>query len=230
MSTTPADGRRPGRPPPRRAGRRLSFPSWHQWRLWLSGLVGSRYDGLRNFAVVEPGVLMRCGQPRVRDLERILRTHGLRAIFVARGGTRHPLRGRWFARERQFCGKHGIRLEHVPFSDSAPPPPEVFDRFLAVVADPACRPLLVHCEQGYHRTGILCAAYRIGVQGWSVEEALAEMGDLGFELERDRRRPLIDALRNWAARRAAAPGRPGADGRIPCDATGSPPLGPRAGV
>lgn len=149
-------------------------------------------------------MLMRCGQPRVRDLEQVLRTHGLRAIFVARGGTRHPLRGRWFAKEQQFCQRHGIRLEHVPFSDRAPPPPEVFDRFLSVAGDPACRPLLVHCEQGYHRTGILCAAFRIGVQGWSVQEALEEMRHLGFELEGGRRRPLVDALRAWAAARAAA--------------------------
>jgi protein tyrosine phosphatase (PTP) superfamily phosphohydrolase (DUF442 family) len=170
----------------------------HQWRLWLAGLVGSRYDGLCHFAVVEPGVLMRCGQPRVRELEQIRNEHGLRTVVCARGGTRHPLRGRWFHKEQAYCAHHGIRLEHMPFSDAATPPQAVFDRFLEILAQPESRPVLVHCEQGFHRTGILCAAYRIRVCGWSIERALDEMRSFGFDCARPKRRPLLEALRAWA--------------------------------
>jgi len=177
----------------------------HQWRLWLSGLIGSRYDGLHHFQVVEPGVLMRCGQPRVRDLERIRAEHGLGTIVCARGGTRHPLRGGWFRKERAYCQQAGIRFEHLPFSDAAAPPAEVFDRFLAIVRQPERRPVLVHCEQGFHRTGILCAAYRIGPCGWAIQRALEEMQTFGFELDRSKRRLLLEALEAWAR---AAPGTP----------------------
>ncbi|TWT42343.1 Tyrosine phosphatase family protein [Phycisphaerae bacterium RAS1] len=170
----------------------------HQWWLWLSGLVGSRYDGLTHFDVVAPGVLMRSGQPRVRDLRQIREQHGLRTIVCARGGTRHPLRGRWFRKERRFCEAAGVRLLHMPFSDKAAPPADVFDRFIAVLRDPACHPVLVHCEQGFHRTGVLCAAYRIACEGWAVERALGELESLGFEMKREKRRPLLDALRAWA--------------------------------
>lgn len=169
-----------------------------QWRMWLTGLVGSRYDGLTHFAVVAPGVLLRCGQPRVRDLEHIRSTHGLRTIVCARGGTRHPLRGRWFRKQRAYCARAGIDLAHLPFSDAATPPAEIFERFLALVADPARRPVLVHCEQGFHRTGILCAAYRVRCEGWPVDEALAEMRRCGFEYERAKRRPLLEAFLAWA--------------------------------
>ncbi len=172
----------------------------HQWRLWLAGLVGARYDGLHHFQVVEPGVLLRCGQPRVRDLEQIRAKHGLETVVCARGGTRHPLRGRWFRKERAWCEQSGVHLEHMPFSDAATPPAEVFERFLTLVRDPGRRPVLVHCEQGFHRTGILCAAYRIAGQGWTVESALEEMGRLGYEMEREKRRPLLDALLEWAGR------------------------------
>ncbi len=171
-----------------------------QWWLWMQGLVGSRYDGLRHFAVVSPGVLFRCGQPRVSDLETIRREHGLRTIVCARGGTRHPLRGRWFRKERRYCEQTGIRLEHMPFSDKSLPPEGVFDRFLAIMADPANHPVLVHCEQGFHRTGILCAAFRIGCDRWPLERALAEMQAAGFDPDDGKRATLRDALIRWAER------------------------------
>lgn len=177
-------------------------PAW-QWRLWLAGLVGARYDGLRHFAVVEPGVLMRCGQPRVSDLEQIRRRYGLKSLVVARGGTRHPLRGRWFAREQAYCSREGIRLEHLPFSDDSLPPGDVFERFLDVVRHPENRPVLVHCEQGFHRTGILIAAYRIAISGWPIERALDEMRRAGFDPADRKRAALHAALLDWAGRRHA---------------------------
>lgn len=186
---------------PPRPRRGLADP--HQWRLWLAGLVGSRYDGLCHFHIVEPGVLMRCGQPRNADLEWIRAEHGLHTVVCARGGTRHPLRGRWFRRERAYCEANGIAFQHLPFSDAAAPPADVFERFLAIVAAPARRPVLVHCEQGFHRTGLLCAAYRVRVSGWPLERAMEEMRALGFDVERGKRRPLLDALIHWAAGQAA---------------------------
>lgn len=185
------------------ASRRTALLDLHQWRLWLTGLFGSRYDGMRHFAVVEPGVLLRCGQPRPRDLDRIRREHGLRTIVAARGGTRHPLRGSWFRRERRYCRDHGLSFVHVPFSDRAAPPGDVLDRFIDVVADPDARPVLVHCEQGFHRTGLLCAAYRVALCGWSLAEAEEEMERLGFEARNGKRAALRAALRAWAARRGA---------------------------
>jgi protein tyrosine/serine phosphatase len=182
-----------------RAGRvRRGVSDAHQWRLWLSGLLGSRYDGLTHFHVVEPGVLMRSGQPRVGDLEYIRAEHGLASVVCARGGTRHPLRGRWFRKERAYCEREGIHFEHMPFSDAATPPAEVFDRFIKIVQHPEHRPVLVHCEQGFHRSGILCAAYRIRVCGWPLERAMEELQEFGFESDDVRRRPLIDALRAWS--------------------------------
>jgi protein tyrosine/serine phosphatase len=183
--------------------RRAIFEAW-QWRLWLAGLVGARYDGLRHFAVVAPGVLLRCGQPRVRDLESIRAAHGLSTIVCARGGTRHPLRGRWFRKQRRWCERVGVQLEHMPFSDKSTPPADVFDRFIALVRDPQRRPVLVHCEQGFHRTGVLVAAYRVALADWTLDAALEEMRRGGFEFDKPKRRPLVDALRAWAAGKAAS--------------------------
>lgn len=192
----PTSGLSHGRPPAPRVHTGLT--DLHQWRLWLSGLIGARYDGLAHFHVVEPGVLMRCGQPRIRDLEHIRATHGLRTIVCARGGTRHPLRGRWFRKERAWCAQAGVQLEHMPFSDAATPPADVFARFLDILEQQGRRPVLVHCEQGFHRTGLLCAAYRIRLCHWPLDRALDEMRHFGFDFDRLKRRPLLDALLAWA--------------------------------
>jgi protein tyrosine phosphatase (PTP) superfamily phosphohydrolase (DUF442 family) len=41
-------------------------------------------------------------------------------------------------------------------------------------------PFLVHCQHGADRTGLLMAMYRMAVQGWEREKAIAEMIDGGY--------------------------------------------------
>jgi len=74
----------------------------------------------------------------------------------------------------------GLDYVHIPLSASKPPPAEAVRRFLAVVTDPANRPVYVHCRRGADRTGAMVAVYRIAVCGWSAERAVREMESLGF--------------------------------------------------
>ena len=48
------------------------------------------------------------------------------------------------------------------------------------VGSPTKSPVLVHCLHGADRTGVAVAMYRVAVQGWDKDEALAEMTDGGF--------------------------------------------------
>ncbi|WP_455920954.1 phosphatase domain-containing protein [Pseudomonas putida] len=41
-------------------------------------------------------------------------------------------------------------------------------------------PVLIHCKHGLDRTGLVSAMYRVVVQGWSKQEAVAEMTQGGF--------------------------------------------------
>jgi len=54
--------------------------------------------------------------------------------------------------------------------------------FLKVVTDPARQPAFFHCRQGSDRAGVMAAAYRVVVQGWSKDAAIQEMtrGGYGF--------------------------------------------------
>ena len=76
------------------------------------------------------------------------------------------------------------------------------DRFLAVMRDPKNYPVLIHCFAGIHRTGAYCAVYRMEMEGWSNEQAIAELksyGYVNFDIEDDIRgylttyRPCCDS-------------------------------------
>ena len=50
---------------------------------------------------------------------------------------------------------------------------------MAIVTDPAARPVYVHCLHGVDRTGTMIAIYRMEIEGWRPSEALAEMEHFG---------------------------------------------------
>lgn len=58
-------------------------------------------------------------------------------------------------------------------------------RFLTIVTATNRLPVFVHCQHGADRTGMMCAMYRVAVQGWSRDEAIREMtrGGYGFHSE-----------------------------------------------
>ena len=51
---------------------------------------------------------------------------------------------------------------------------------LRIAIDPAQRPVLIHCTHGADRTGLMVAAYRMVVQGWSEADAEREMIHGGY--------------------------------------------------
>jgi protein tyrosine/serine phosphatase len=52
--------------------------------------------------------------------------------------------------------------------------------FLKVVTDKKNQPVFVHCKHGADRTGTMCAAYRVVVDGWTKKRAIDEMTNGGF--------------------------------------------------
>jgi protein tyrosine phosphatase (PTP) superfamily phosphohydrolase (DUF442 family) len=52
--------------------------------------------------------------------------------------------------------------------------------FLKIATDKASQPVFVHCLHGADRTGTMCAAYRVVVDGWTKQQAIDEMTNGGF--------------------------------------------------
>jgi tyrosine-protein phosphatase SIW14 len=121
--------------------------------------------GVSYAALVAPG-LYRGGQPSA-DGVAWLKSLGVKSVINLRhyhGDT-----------EKRRVESAGLRYERIKLESSDAPEPEQVARFLELVRDPSLRPLYVHCLHGVDRTGAMMAVYRMEEQGWSNQDAFAEM-------------------------------------------------------
>lgn len=176
---------------------------WH-WRRMLLGIAVAGLIGLapalytkhlRNFHTVESGALYRSGQLSPTGLDLVVRAYGIKTVVTLRT-VRDPGRPYPDAWEEGVCAARGARHVRIvprdwrPDRTGEPPAADAVREFLAVMDDPASRPVLVHCYAGIHRAGTMTAIYRLEYDGWSADAAIAELERHGFES--GQRRALID--------------------------------------
>ena len=113
-------------------------------------------------------VLYRSAQPTGAGM-RNLKKLGIETIVNLRS----------FHSDRDEIGNTGLAYEHIYMKAWHPEEEDVI-RFLQIVTNPKRTPVLVHCQHGADRTGLMVAIYRIVVQGWSREDAAREMTEGGF--------------------------------------------------
>lgn len=142
-------------------------------------LMSAQMRHTRHFATVRPGVLYRGGQPTVLGLKRILHDHRIRTIVCLRDESQAT------AAEEAWCSQNEVRFVRIqPLNWDGTPGAARVDkplrRFLEVMEDPANHPVLVHCFAGTHRTGGFVAVWRMEAEGWSSEQAKAELRGMGY--------------------------------------------------
>ncbi len=132
----------------------------------------------KRLATVDDGILYRSAQPYPNHIKNLVEAHNIRTLLVVREGTSEHVQ-----KERQTALEQGVNTVHIPVKSREPIPDEQVRDFFRCVDDPDNQPVLVHCSAGRHRTGYLCALYRIERQGWTVERAIEEMLSFGFDAE-----------------------------------------------
>jgi protein tyrosine/serine phosphatase len=140
----------------------------------------------KRFAVVEPGGLYRSGQLTVVQLDSAIRRLQLRAVISFNSESA--------AEEQELCASRGVAFVCLPMPADGIGEPRQFFRFLELAQDPAYRPMLVHCSAGVARTGAAIALYRMTLQGWPFDAAVAELRSF------ERRGRVEDALKEHIER------------------------------
>lgn len=114
--------------------------------------------------------LYRCAQPDAAGM-RALEARGIKTVINLRAfhTDRDELRGTGLLTEEL-----SVKTWHLEDEDVI--------RVMVLLSDGRKGPFVVHCQHGADRTGVMCALYRIVVQGWTKDEAIREMtiGGFGF--------------------------------------------------
>ncbi len=159
---------------------------------------------LRHFRAVRDDTLYRSGQMSLDGLRRVVHDFGIRTVITLRDseqvGTPPP-----DEMEEAFCRERGLR--HVRItprvwsnSENGIPAEQGVRQFLAVMDQAENYPVLVHCFAGVHRTGTLCAIYRIEYENWTNAQAVAEMKHYGYDnLEKEH--DVLRYVENYRPRR-----------------------------
>ncbi len=124
-------------------------------------------DGLSNFHKVADGIY-RCAQPGAagfRSAEKL----GIKTVINLRA--MHD--------DADEAKGTALRLLSIPINTWEIRDEDVV-RVMKILAQKENGPFLIHCQHGADRTGLMCAMYRILVQGWSREKALDEMQNGGY--------------------------------------------------
>jgi tyrosine-protein phosphatase SIW14 len=132
-------------------------------------VIGKHLDGagLRNFGQVTP-TLYRGGQPSAEGFRALARM-GIK-IIVDTGRSK---------RDEALVKKLGMR--YVPLPWYCPfPKDKVFDQFIELIRNNPQKKIFVHCRLGDDRTGMMIAAYRMAVDGWTAKQAMREMHEFGY--------------------------------------------------
>jgi len=137
-----------------------------------------KLTGVANFGEVTP-YLYRGAQPSRQGFQG-LAAMGIDIVVDARLSQKSS--------EKKIVTATGMQYISIPWHCMFPKD-KAMAQFLAVLRDNPKKKIFVHCRLGDDRTGMMVAAYRMAVENWTAQDAMAEM--LQFGMNRQICFPLI---------------------------------------
>jgi protein tyrosine phosphatase (PTP) superfamily phosphohydrolase (DUF442 family) len=123
------------------------------------------YEG--NIHAVEQGVLYRSAQLTEPEFVRVAGEYGIKSVLNLRGA--HP-GDAWYEGEMAAARRLGFEHFDYPISATRVVSERQMEEILDIVRR-APKPLLIHCQAGADRTGLVAAAYEYAIAGESAAAA-----------------------------------------------------------
>ena len=132
-------------------------------------LLDQRLSG--NFHTVAAGELYRSAQPTPHQLDEYAARYGLKSVINLRG----PHQGfAWYEAEKAENAKLGIRQIDFRISSITEMDSRNIARLLRTLRK-VPKPVLVHCQAGADRSGLVSALYLAAIDGVNVREAARQL-------------------------------------------------------
>lgn len=132
-------------------------------------IVSVRVQG--NFHPITPGEAYRSAQPDGDNLTKCVKSYGVRSVLNLRG--RHMGEG-WYDDEMAASAKLGLRHYDVALSASHELTETEVGQLLEIFKT-APRPLLIHCQAGADRSGLVAAMWKVIVDKEPKEVAAKQL-------------------------------------------------------
>jgi protein tyrosine/serine phosphatase len=154
--------------------------------LWLTvialGITGMvRHFHIKNFNVIQKGVLYTSGQPRGMDYTRLLYKYHIATFINLRVGSEHREEN-WYQEEAEWMKSSGVQYITLPISKRTPidkvaESPE-FQKFMEIMSDTTNRPVHIYDSSGRDRVSYFAALWMLKAGGFSLEETVKKIGKL----------------------------------------------------
>lgn len=134
-------------------------------------LLTGEASAVPNFHRVNSAIF-RGGRPEENDFYQLTQLQ-IKSII--------SLEEKFSEKERKLADQHGFVYIWIPLHQIFTPRKEQIDEIIALLKNPVFQPVFIHCKEGKVRAGVVIAAYRIIVEGWTFEDAYKEMKKYGFK-------------------------------------------------
>jgi protein tyrosine/serine phosphatase len=124
------------------------------------------------FVEVSPGIY-RSAQPNIEDLQD-LKNLGIKTILTLND------KKKIVYAEGRAAKNLGLNFISNPMSGFWAPRDQQVDATLALLRDQSNYPILIHCQHGEDRTGLIIGLHRVFQERWEPKAAYDEMIQRGF--------------------------------------------------
>ncbi len=144
-------------------------------------LVAAYRLGPKHWLVVTPDVLYRSALIEPEQLGRVVDRLGVRTVVNLRSVNENQ-QGDWYATQRGELERRGVEMLDIPLHTGWPPERAQIETWIELMRDPTRHPVLMHCEYGVVRSGMMTALYEIEVLGHDPDTAWSHFEFFGGEL------------------------------------------------